>query len=312
MAPVPGKKKTPVAGVPFLDMSTYVEGGQSFDIPEGDYAIQWRVDNERYADGTVPVGSRLTCYPLRGGDPVVKFITFGKGMEDSWMPGDDGLTVVETPQDDPDFVRKAFSKKGNWAILLKSLYDCAPDVPNLSDSFEPVDGLWATIQNIPEPAERASFGQSTAEAAEKKKFLNKIPVITAIVEGGKPWEGGGGFDFLETKATPKKKPAFAPAGVKPKVKPAPEPEPEEVTEPEDDNEVEDASTVASAAVAAVLAKNKNGLSSALLQTQVFPAVKKDHGAEMAQAVMGILKGDSYEAILGAHGYKLAGTQIKKS
>ncbi len=308
--PVPSKplKKKPVAGVPFLDMSTYAEGGQSFDIPEGNYAIQYRVVNAKYTDGTTPIGTEITAFPLGGGDPVVKFITYGKGMEESWMPSGDGMSVLETEQEE-DFVRKPFSKKGNWAVHLKSLYDAVPDIPNLSDSFEPIDGIWATIQNIPEPEERSTFGQSTAEETEKrKKFPNKIPVITAILDGGKPWEGGGGFDFeAKPTKTVAKKPA--PPAVKPKAKPTPEPE-EEAEEEQDENEASDATTVADSAVAAFLAKNKAGSSSAMLQTSVFSAVKKEHGAEMAQAVMGILKGDSYEALLGGHSFELKGVMVK--
>lgn len=312
----PLTKKKPVAGVPFLDMSTYSEGGGSFDIPEGDYAVQFRVTNEKFADGSMPVGAMLTCYPLRGGDPIAKFIKFGTGMENSWMPSEDGMSVIENPDLPEDQTRKAFSKKSNWGIFLKSLYDAAPDVPSLSDSFEPIDGLWVTIQNVPEPAERASFGQSTAEEAEKKKkFPNKIPVITAIVDGGKPWEGGGGFDFAAEKPkAPVKtvKAQMAAVVAKAKLKVV-EPEPDEEAEPEaDENEEADASTVASSAVAAFLAKNKAGASSAMLQTQVFSTVKKEHGPEMAQAVMAALKGDEYEAILGMQGYKLVGTQIKKA
>lgn len=313
---MPIVKKKPVAGVPFLDMSTYSEGGANFDIPEGDYAVQYRVTNEKFADGSMPVGAKLTCMPLRGGDTIEKFIKFGTGMEDSWMPSEDGMSVVENPNFPEDQTRKAFSKKSNWGIHLKSLYDVAPDIPNLSDSFEPIDGIWVTIQNIPEPAERASYNASTAEEAEKKKkFPAKIPVITAIIEGGKPWEGGGGFDFataaapkttVKAKVAPLTKPG--PVGVK---KAAPPVVVEETEEEEvDENEASDAATVAGSAVAAFLSKNKAGSSSAMLQTQVFSAVKKEHGAEMAQAVMSALQGDGYEAILGMQGFKLAGALVK--
>lgn len=306
------KKKAPVVGIPFLDMSTYAEGGQSFDFPEGDYAFQLRVDNEKFADGTVPIGCRLTGLPLRGGEAVEKFISFGKDMERSWIPTPDGMSIAENPEFPEDETRKPFSKKGNWAIFLKSIRDCDPAVP-LNDSFEPIDGFWGHLQNIPEPTERAAYGQGTAEQSEKPKYPRKVPVITAILEGGKPWEGGGGFDLEAAPAKKVTPPVAKKPGIGTKKAVAPvEPEEEAEEETTDENEELDAATVADSAIAVILAKNKAGMSSAMLQTNVFSAVKKEHGDAMAQGVMKVMKGDGYEALLGMHQFALVGNMIKSA
>lgn len=320
----------PPPGVNFGDLAFYVGG---FTLPEGEYALGFDVRMHAYTkqDGTKGVerlGVMVAAYPLEGGEPSEQFYSMGSKAHLSFAPNPDtGKGVVPIPGGPAT----SMPPSSNWGVLLKSLYDCRLPVGVFTNDLTVLDGLWAHTRNVPEPEERKGFASATGEA-EQPQRSGIISIVGEILEGGKPWEGGGGFpEEAAAPAAPKpradaaagKKPALVPpkpaaartAPARPAARTTTRPAPAAAPEPEgeeaDENQIMEA---ALAGVSSVLEKNGNeaGITKLLLRTGTFKAVTAAAGGDMAQAVMETFFGSdaSLNAVLGQVGYVASGTQIK--
>lgn len=203
-------------------------GGKT--IPEGDYAIEFVAKEGQstnamgQAVGKPRVGVELVLYPLQGGDPIDKFLSLGSKALASWVPNSTGKGFAKRaggPGLPP-------TNKSNWVVFLNSLIQCGLPIDQLKgNDFSALDGLWAHIKEMPEPEERKMFktqaatGESAGEQGDDEpKGNGLVPTCLEILEGGKPWEGGGGFTTAPAAAparpaaaAPRRAPAAAPATV---------------------------------------------------------------------------------------------------
>lgn len=303
----------PSAGVNFGDLGFYTAGG---GLPEGNYALEFNalmyqaVTQQGVNRGAPRLGVMVTAHSLTDptADPRTQFYSMGSNADKSFAPREDGKGIVPVA----GAVGTSLNMSTNWAIFLKSLYDCGLPQGILTDDFSTIDGVWAHLHNIPEPEERKGFGGSkTGEVAEERR-AGTIAVVSEILDDGKPWEGSGGFEQPAAPA-PVAPPAarrgvvqVAPAKVGPKAvaKPAPVEAP-----------VEDEDAVMTAAIngaTAVLEKNPNGCTKLVLRTGTFKAVNEAEGAEVAQSVIDTFFGDdaALSSVLNQIGYKIVGTMVK--
>lgn len=333
------------AGVNFGDLDFYTGG---FTLPQGQYAVEWMVQmfsgfSERGKTLQPRLGVMGTFYPLDGGEAKQQFFSMGGGAEKSFAPDPEtgkGLVPI------PGAPASSANNLTNWALMLKSLYDTGLPKGIFTNDLTTIDGIWVQTENVPEPEERKSFGarSATGEAAlnpqaQQEVRQNQLTVmVTEILEGGKPWEGGGGFPEPGVPIGPAAEEA-APAPVAPKAGPrgvarpaavatpvaapaarpaarpvaraavvaAPPPTEEPITE-------DDVTTAAVNGIAEVLTKAPAGTSKLLLRTGTFSHVTKTLGAEMAQAVMDtVFENDGVlSSLLGSLGYGIVGTNVKKS
>lgn len=290
-------------GINFGDLSSYAGG---FTLPEGKYALEFmfQMHQGTKADGTPAGPNRLgvmvSAHPLDGGEAQKVFYSLGSKAADSFMADPDtGKSLIPVAGG----AGANLNNKTNWFILLQSLYNAGLPQGILSNDLTVIDGMHVQTTNIPEPEERKGFGAQTGEAAAEPRRANLIPVVTEILEDGKPWEGSGG---LPGATTAKGKAKVTPIAGKKAAPAAP------VAEDGDD----DGGTMATAAsaIADVLGKSEfaNGLPKVKLRTECFKALKAAHGEAITNQVMNEVFGK--DAVLGAvlaeMGYKLDGMQIK--
>ena len=207
----------------------------------------------------------------------------------------------------------------NWNIFRKSLYDSGMPAGIFTNDASVLDGLWAHLSNVPEPEERKGFGAGKSQtgevqAAEEPRKNQTTVIVSEILEGGAPWEGGGGFPeaapaapVAPPKAGPKgivKPPAARPPMVRPA---APAPPVTAAAEVGDD----DMQNAAVNGVASVLEANPKGLPKLKLKTDTFKAVLAAAGQEMAQAVINTyFDSDANLGVLvGGLGFKVSGVQV---
>lgn len=351
MPPVTRRPGAPPAApqyeeVNFGDLGVYATGG--FNVPEGDYAL--RFETMMYAAPAGPnrpsraerLGIMITYFPMHGdswGEPMHKFLSMGSKAHESFMPHPEtGKGIVRRP----DGAGGQLTGKSNWGIVLDSMYQAGMPKGVFQNDVTVIDGIWVHVQSIPEPEERKGFAKNqTAEVEqEERQGGGMIPVITALLDGGKPWEGGGGLPdgaeqvpsvpaprgqaLAPVAPKPAARPVAKPAAVAPKavapkpaagpkrVAPAPvaAPEPAESTD-------EDLAMAASNAVTAVLSDDKNaaGMRKLDLRMQTFKQFENDEQSQAtATAVINTYfsSDDNLNVILGPLGYVCAGGQIKQA
>lgn len=304
----------PVEGFNFGDMDLYAGG---FTLPEGEYAMEFdvRMHAGTKADGSPSGAARLgvmiTAHPLRGGEPIPQFMSMGSNAHLSFAPNPvtgKGVVVV------PGGAGANPNNKTNWFLFLKSLYDCGLPKGIFTNDLTTIDGVWVRTQNIPEPEERKGFGASkTGEAQQEERKAGLVPLVSEILDGGKPWEGSGGFDFTPAAAAPVAvaRPAFAARAAAPV---AAARRPAAVAAPVAEVAADDADVFTAAINGAteVLTKNPAGVTKLLMRTGTFKAVNEKQGAEMAQAVIDSYFGsdDALNTVLGQLGFAVVGTSIK--
>lgn len=316
--------------VNLFDDALYTAGSR---VPEGNYALEFLVcmhagENKQTGQpfGPPRLGVMVTFYPINEtgqliGEAIQKHYGMGTNAHESFAPDPEtGKTVVPVPGG------KFSTLMGstNWSLLRKSLKDCDPAVASLGDLSE-MDGVWAHIQNVPEPAERKDFGAKTGEAAaqqgDQPKGSGTVPVVSEILEGGKPWEGGGGLPTEEApKAAAKPAPKAvvgkpgAKAPVKPAVtaaKPGAKAPAKAAAAPVQEAD-EDAGALAISLIGAQLEKvmdaegNFLGLKRLKLRTEVFKAAGANANAVMEA---GFKDDDTLSGMLNALGYKVEGNEI---
>lgn len=305
----------------------FYSGG--FNLPEGNYCVFFdvRMHAGTKQDGTPAgperLGVMLHAYPIaedgtpQGDEAMEKFLSMGGKANQTYAPDPNtadangwckGLALV------PGGPGAQPNNSTNWAMFLKSLYDCALPKGVFTNDLSVIDGIWIHTANVPEPEERKGFGQSTGEVEQQqRKGPSLIPVVTAILDGGKPWEGTGGL--IEAKAPAKKAApaAKAPApkaGLKatPKAPARPAPAPAAAAAVDEDA----TKTAAVNAIGEVLGDAPNGIAKLVLRTKVFTKVKEAEGEEMAQAVASSIFADdaTLNGVLAEVGYSVQGAQIK--
>lgn len=332
MAPVrrPAPTAPPVEGVSFGDLGMYAAGG---GLPEGDYALEFTVQMYQAQDktgasrGPARLGVMITASSLTdpAAEPRMQFYSMGSQADKSFAPNPEtgkGVVLV------PGGPASTFNNSTNWAIFLKSLYDCGLPVGIFTNDLTALDGIWAHLTNIPEPEERKGFQSKTGEAAEERR-PGTIAVVSEIKEDGKPWEGTGGVPQAEAptpapaaRVLPRKAlaPKAAPVAAKTAApaapaRPAPRAgaRPAAPTAPTEMSE-EDVATAAANGIAAVLekAENANGCTKLLLRTGTFKAVSAADGEDMANVVLETFFGSdaNLNLVLEPMGYISAAGQIK--
>jgi len=324
MAPVRRPATPPQVGANFGDLGFY---GGSLIMPEGLYAVEWNTQmfqptkKTGEAVGQPFLAVMMTCTPInedgsrREGDVQEHPLSMGQRAKEGWAPSGDGKSIVQIPG-----TSVTLNDLTNWGIMLKSLYDTGLPRDIFTNSLSSLDGIWLRTQNIPEPESRkelkakaATGEQAPQEGQEPKRvYQNKTVVSVEILEGGKPWEGGGGIPEGEAETpapkTAARKPATAPAAGRKPVAPPPPP-------PEEESQEEDVEAIAQSAIADVLGleKNANGCPKVALRAGVFQNVNEKHGEEMAGAVIATFfdAGDpALNKVLGPLGYLVKAGQIK--
>lgn len=309
MAPTTRRPATPAAtgGVDFGSLHSSLYSG-SFTLPEGDYALFFETMMQQPKEGSnmkARLGVKVSAYPLDkpGAEPLEQFLSMGSKAHESFQPSENGKglsPVVGGPG--------TLANSSNWNLFRDSLYNAGLPVGIFSDDLSVLDGVWAHTAQIPEPEERKGFASNaaTSEVEQPQRRGNaKIPVVTEILDGGKPWEGGGGL--------PEAKPTTAAAKPGPKAVAA-RPAPAAAPAAEAGTDEEAVKVAAVNGISSVLGQDKYAAScpKLILKTGVFKAVTDSEGKEMAQAVTNAFftKDDDLNAILEELGYVLQGTTVK--
>lgn len=326
MSPAPARRPAaappaPVNRVNFGDELFYVGGGL-FDLPEGDYAVYFEtvIHTPTKQDGTASgkpsfLAVKATHYPLAGGEPHESILSMGQkpAVLQSFQPTPDGKGLAAVPGGPSTTI----GGKTNWGMYRKSLIDSGMPKDALGDSFESIDGVWVHAMSVPEPEDRKSFKKNaaTSEVVEEEKDFGPkmIPVVTAILDGGKPWEGTGGMPDataapVPAKAAPR---AAAPAAARPAPARTAAPAPVAAAAAEPDADLYDIALDAMTSVLAVEA-NANGCTRVTLRTGTFKTVSTKHGQDVANSVVNTYLNDeaALNGVLGVLGYKAEGGSIK--
>lgn len=318
---IPIKRTTPppaapeVQGVNFGSSEMYAAGG---GLPEGNYI--WKDVSIMMHDGfgqvkkgkpRLGVMITLVSYEDPNEPDRQQFYSMGSNADKVFAPNPEtgkGLVVV------PGAVGTTLNDSTNWNMLRKSLIDSGMPENILIDDCSVLDGLWVHMTNIPEPAERAGFTSKTGEASEERKNQT-VAVVSEILEGGAPWEGGGGIPEAKpaNKApakVPTKPAAAAPKTAKttPKVNGKVE-APAEVAGESDEEAIKIA---AINGVSAVLEQSPKGCARLPLKNGTFKAVQTAAGDDMADAVMStyFANDQTLNALLGEVGYTVNGSFVK--
>lgn len=317
-----------MGGVNFGELEFYSGG---FNLPEGDHCLFFdvRMHAGTKQDGTPAgperLGIMLHAYSigpdgtLKSDEAVEKFLSMGTKAHQTYCPDPDSADangwckevslVPGGPGQQPN-------NQTNWGLFLKSLYDCAMPKGTFTNSLTTIDGVWVHTQNVPEPEDRKGFGAATGEVEQQVRKAGTIPIVTAILENGKPWEGGGGLKAAAAPvAGPKPKVA---AGPKPGPKAAPKAGPRPVAPAPvaavETGEAMDDDAVRAAAlngIAEVLGAAPKGVLKLVLRTGTFTKIKEKEGEEMAKQVAESIFADDtvLAGLLGEVGYKIAGASI---
>lgn len=314
-----------------FDVSQYAVGKM---IPEGDYAVEFVVQEHQsikaetgQAVGKPRLVVMLVAYPLKGGDPYEQPVSFGSKAIASWVPTANGKGIQKRaggPGLPP-------TNKSNWMYFLDSMIQSGMPVDALKgNDLSAIDGTWMHIQPVPEPEERKSFRKTaaTGEAQEddEPRGNGLMPACTGFIEGGKPWEGGGGFGFVQQAPAAPAAPARVatrpapvaarPAAVAPAAAPRrapvavpPPPPPPQTEEPEGEMTLEDA---ALEAIGNVLTKPGNAKSLKIMKARmdVHAVATEKFGDQTATDIVNQFFGGNDANLLNLLGnidYTISGT-----
>lgn len=306
------KAKTVSAEVNFGDMSMYTAGVM---IAEGNYACTFTVQMEPETDNYKPkvprIGVMLEAHSLT--DPAevrTKFLAWGKKAHEIFAPNPDtgkGVVLRAGVQGGG-----TIPSQSNWGVFLKSLYDSGLPIGIFTNDLSTIDGIHVHLANIPESDERKGMKNKkalTSEVEEEPKFdgPSTTLAVTEILEGGAPWEGGGGIPEVAAKPNGKPSGTNGKAGavvtktpIKAKAAPTAA---AEVSE-------EDIMAAAINGVTAVLEKNPNGVGKMILKMGTFKAVTASDGDALAQAVQSFISDDAaLGSVVEQLGYMVEGLKI---
>lgn len=303
--------------------NSFYSGG--FLVPQGYYVItDMTVMLYRGHKGDQPevLGCMVSFVPLT--DPKEEnkksqFYGFGSQAHKSFMPNPQhGKGIVPIP----GAPATGFNESTNWNIFRKSFFDCNLPQGIVTDRVDPLEGTWVYLQHIPEPEERKSFNtNSTAEVQQTARADKKIAVIGQILDGGKPWEGTGGWPAgpvnvgnghapAPVAASTLVRPATAPL-----MPPTPQFTPPPPPAPPAGMDTVDIQTHAMNAIADTLEKlaiaGQVAPQRLAVRNDVFNLVATKSGEQTATAVLTqvIDIPQNFETILGSLGYKTQGPLV---
>ena len=319
MAVTPARRPAAAAvqKIKFLDMGAYAGG--NFDLPEGRYVVFFDFRFHAYtkqdgSKGQENLGTMLTCYPLLAdnsvGDPIEHFLSLGRKAKDAVMPNaeDGGKSLVAIPGG-----TGTLSRNTNSHLWFKSMLDAGmPEELASVEDLTQIDGVWVQTKNIMEPEERKGYGKAgTGEVEEQQRNQTpqKIPTVIEILEGGAPWDGGGGLPEDKPKGKAPVKAATKPAAATPARRPAPAPVVEDEPAADEDG-MNEAIRDAMGAVLS-LSKNTKGMTRVMLRMDAFKEIKKTAGEEGQQALAAMFEDnpDAIEGLLGELGFTITGTKV---
>lgn len=296
---LPKKTQAPVQdGVNFLSYGLYVSGG---GLPAGNY--WWEDCSLVLHNGFNPqkpqqtkLGVMIKLHDLQDLKGDVKPVFYGLGTKAhlSFAPDPTGKKLVPIP----GAPACQFYDSTNFAVLLKSLIDCDPVIQTLAtNDLSVFDGIWAHMEPVPEPESRKGFSQgaTTGEATLEPRKDQTIPVVTNILDNGKPWEGTGG------------RPKGSITVTAPKVNGAPA----VVAAPAASTD-DDLKSAAISGLSVVLEKKPEGCTKLLGRVNAIKSITDTYGAEISTAVTAQYFDDeaAFSAVLGELGYTLSGGTIK--
>lgn len=296
-------------GVDFLNLGFYSGG---FTLPPGKYVwtdVSIRMYKHEKSTQPERLGALITMIPLadpKEANKHLQFYSFGSSADKSYQPNATGKGILPIP----GAAAGGLNQSTNWAILLKSLLDAGLPPGVATNDVSVFEGIWVDMALIDEPVERASFVSNTAESAGQERKPNKIAVVREVLDGGKPWEGSGGWPdqpvIFSDDAAPLI-PAAAPR-VNGAATPAPVAQRPAATTTSADVDVLNAAVNG---ISNVLEKNANGITRLLLKNSTFSGVKAAQGEPMAAAVIANFFDDAngLSTVLGMVGYKLSGVQV---
>ncbi len=333
----------------FLDPSSY--SGSVF-IPEGDYCCFFDIMNYQATDkqtgvarGKSNLGVMISFYPLLNpaeGSKLEKFYGMGQKADEIFAPHPEtGKSLVIKPDAKG---QPSLNDKTNWYLFFNSLLQSGMPKGIASNDISVLDGVWVHIVNEDEPLERASFKSNTAEVQEERK-IGKVAVVSEILEGGAPWEGGGQLPEAPVAAAPRAvaAPAARPAAARPPaarpvngaatppavaapaaprtvarpaaVRPTARPAPVTAAPAVDAGSAEDLRGWALDAVGEVLADNLNGLNTGVMRTKAFEKAEAKFGQDVAGQIISAYfeagGAGSLPDLLNEMGYKVVGPMIKQ-
>lgn len=293
--------------VSFGDETLYVSGSA---IPEGDYALKFEnvIDRGKEGKGAEKLMVKVKAFPL-------PFVAGAKVFEYRYGYGSKAHLVARPDPDDnrrlvkvPNGPNVNFQNNTKWAVMKDSLHQSGLERGILTDTFEAIDGVWVHISGQPEPKEWADMNKNSDligdgdEPAQGPRKPGTIPVVTLILEGGKPWDGNGGGipEEGDAEAAPAKtatKAAAKPAAGKKNAAPV----------------TEDIAEIAGLAFSSVLGQkaNENGCSKTALKTGAFTWIKSNYSEELATKFMDEFMEDNdlVNGELDKMGYKLTGLKV---
>lgn len=332
----------PVVEIVNLGDDALYSGGGGF--PEGNYALYFDLRNYQAvkqngaAAGPPRLGVMISAYDLSEANPSAaqpreQFYSFGSTADKSFQPTPDGKALMRVPGGPATTLQDST----NWAVLRQSMIDCDPMIQQVfQGDFSVLDGMWAHMSHIPEPEGRKSYKAKTADDFQQSDRPRTIVIVSEVMEGGKPWEGGGGVPDTAVSAAPaapvaaappaRPAPAGRPAAPAPRPavaapaarppaarpalapRPAPAPPPPAAAAVSD----EDVMNAASGAASTVLGKFPGGLAKTLFRVNTFTEAQAAYGDATAQAVieMYFANDDATNVLLGSLGYSIQGATIK--
>jgi hypothetical protein len=299
------------ADVVNFGLDEFYSGGQI--VPDGQYLAMFNVimhSGFKNKNGPPRLGVMVDFYPLndcREESKVQSFYSMGTKAHLSFAPNPQtgkGLVVI------PGAPAVQMNDKTNWNLFRESLKCGVPDGIFIND-LSVLDGIWINVMSV-DPPDRSGFGSDMGDNQQDQQKAFKLPIVTEVLDGGKPWEGGGGvpdgtvaIPTYTPPAPPAALAAPAPAAARPtaklpaQVKPAAAapvrpagrklpgangaPTPPQAAPAGDDGEA--SKQVAADEVCNILLKNLNGMPRLSLRAEVFKAVQKKHGDAMASSVI---------------------------
>lgn len=296
-------------------------------IPPGRYCLQFNtcMNSGKQGNQKPRLGVNINFLPLDDPQPdkaLDQFYSMGSKADQNFAPNSTGKGLAKVP----GAAGTSLQENTNWQIFLKSLYDCGLPEGVFSNDLSVLDGVWVTVDSVKEPDERKSYRQSSAtataiagvvggagvadpaQAGFDQNRTNMIAVVTEIIEGGAPWEGGGGIpEAPKGKAKAAPKAAAKPVPVAAPKAAAKVPPPPPAAAAEEDLNIPD---IASNALTNAL-MGKKTLSLAKLRMAVFNGVTKSHNEETAATVVSDILDDAsmFSTVLGELGYGVVGANV---
>lgn len=299
--------------VNFGDMAFYTSGGGQ--IPEGNYILYFdsvvhqfeKQTGEKAGPEFLAVRASAYEFDNPTAEPRLAYYSMGRKAIESFLPNpdDEGKSLVAVPNGPA----KSLNEMSNWAIFLKSLYNSSMPEGVFTNDLRTIDGVWVHISNIPEPEQRKQMGSNlTGDGQSGPRKSQEIAVVSEILEGGAPWEGGGGMPEEKPKAKVAGK--IAPKAPTAPTRPAPKPQPKPAAVVEEATD-DDLAAAAMVVAGKIIEASPEGIAKTLLRVNLFKDATKTHGQEMAQKILDtyFTNEEATNTFLAELGYTLNGPRV---